>query len=126
MKKYSLFIALFLLTGCPGPGDRMVASEHATAIIKDNQVCVISPLQPSERITAVQIYSHKSSLLINFFDDKPIYVTKGQCLPLFNLIPQPGLYYFIYWNISAPKVADHLVESSFSVSVDSAGQLQIH
>ena len=55
MKYKMLLGVVFILTGCPGPGDRMVDRESSTALIKDNQVCVVSPLEPQERITAIQI-----------------------------------------------------------------------
>ncbi|MFP3523843.1 hypothetical protein SB912_15130 [Pantoea sp. SIMBA_072] len=63
MKKKMMLGAIFLLTGCPGPGDRMVERESTTAFIKDKQVCVVSPLEPQERITAIQINSDKSNSL---------------------------------------------------------------
>jgi len=84
MKNKMLLGVVFLLTGCPGPGDRMVDRESTTAFIKDNQVCVVSPLEPQERITAIQINSDNSDSLHNIFDDKPVYVPKGECLPVFG------------------------------------------
>jgi hypothetical protein len=77
MKNKMLLGVVFLLTGCPGPGDRMVDRESTTALIKDNQVCVLSPLEPQERITAIQIKSDNSDSLHKIFDDKPVYVPKG-------------------------------------------------
>ena len=65
MKNKMLLGVVFLLTGCPGPGDRMVDRESTTAFIKDNQVCVVSPLEPQERITAIQINSDNSDSLHN-------------------------------------------------------------
>lgn len=84
MKNKMLLGVVFLLTGCPGPGDRMVACESTTALIKDNHVCVLSPLEPQERITAIQIKSDNSDSLHKIFDDKPVYVPKGECLPVFG------------------------------------------
>lgn len=63
MKYKMLLGVVFILTGCPGPGDRMVDRESSTALIKDNQVCVLSPLEPQERITAIQINSDNSDSL---------------------------------------------------------------
>ena len=77
MKNKMLLGVVFLLTGCPGPGDRMVDRESTTAFIKDNQVCVVSPLEPQERITAIQINSDNSDSLHKFFDDKPVYVKRA-------------------------------------------------
>ena len=73
MKNKILLGVVFLLTGCPGPGDRMVDRESTTALIKDNQVCVVSPLEPQERITAIQINSDNSDSLHKIFDDKPVF-----------------------------------------------------
>ena len=84
MKNKMLLGVVFILTGCPGPGDRMVDRESTTAFIKDNQVCVVSPLEPQERITAIQINSDTSDSLHKIFDDKPVYVPKGECLPVFG------------------------------------------
>ncbi len=76
-----------------GLGDRMVDRESTTAFIKDNQVCVVSPLEPQERITAIQINSDNSDSLHNIFDDKPVYVPKGECLPVFGFkfTPESGI-----------------------------------
>lgn len=53
MKDKILLASVFILTGCPGPGDRMTERESTSVIIKDNQVCVVSPLKSEERITAI-------------------------------------------------------------------------
>lgn len=66
MKNKMMLGVVFLLTGCPGPGDRMVERKSTTAFIKDKQVCVVSPLEPQERITAIQINSDKSNSLHKF------------------------------------------------------------
>lgn len=66
MKNKMMLGVVFLLTGCPGPGDRMVERESTTAFIKDKQVCVVSPLEPQERITAIQINSDKATLFTRF------------------------------------------------------------
>lgn len=126
INKYILLIPVFLLTGCPGPMDRMMSREYTTAIIKNNQVCVISPLQPNQRIIAVEINSNKSNILREIFIKNPIYVAKGECLPLLNITPQPGLQYSISWNISVPNADAYLVTSHFSITKDHAGTLQIH
>lgn len=55
-----LLASVILLTGCPGPGVRIVDRESTTALIKEHHVCVVSPLKPQERITAIQINSDKS------------------------------------------------------------------
>lgn len=121
------FVAVaFLLSGCPGPGDRMISREFTTVTIKDNHVCVISPLNPDEKITAVQINSNKSSYLHRIFNDSPIYVAKGECLPLFGVHLEPGQHYSIAWDIESGKASTHLVMLEFSITVDSSGEVTIH
>ncbi len=125
IKKCILLIAVLLLSGCPGPGDRMVERESTTAIIKNNNVCVVSPLNQNEKITAVQINSDKSSLLHKIFDDSPIYVAKGECLPLFGVTFEPGQRYTMAYNVDSGNTASHLVMSEFSITVDSSGKIKL-
>jgi len=72
MKGKILLASVFILSGCPGPGDRMTERESTSVIIKDNQVCVVSPLKSEERVTAIQINSDKNDTLHKVFDDKPV------------------------------------------------------
>lgn len=114
MKNKMLLGVVFLLTGCPGPGDRMVDRESTTALIKDNQVCVVSPLEPQERITAVQINSDNSGSLHTIFDDKPVYVPKGECLPLFGFKFTSGERYSFAYDVQSDKSASHLITADFT------------
>lgn len=114
MKNKMLLGVVFLLTGCPGPGDRMVDRESTTALIKDNQVCVVSPLEPQDRITAIQINSDNSGSLHKIFDDKPVYVPKGECLPVFGFKFTPGERYNFAYDVLSDKSESHLVTAEFS------------
>ena len=114
MKNKMMLGAVFLLTGCPGPGDRMVDRESTTAFIKDKQVCVVSPLEPQERITAIQINSTKSNYLHKVFYDKPIYVPIGECLPVFGFKFTTGEHYYFAYDIQSDKSMSHLVTADFS------------
>lgn len=114
MKKRMLLAVVFLLTGCPGPGDRMVDRESTTVFIKDDHVCVVSPLKPQERITAIQINSDNSNSLHQIFDDKPVYVPKGECLPVFGFKFTAGERYSFAYNIQSEKSESHLVTAEFS------------
>ncbi|WP_165466239.1 putative T6SS immunity periplasmic lipoprotein [Enterobacter cloacae] len=113
MKNIKLLSVVFLLTGCPGPGDRMVDRESTTVFIKDNQVCVVSPLEPQERITAIQINSDSSDSLHKIFDDKPVYVPKGECLPVFGFKFTPGERYNFTYDVQPGKSESHLVTADF-------------
>lgn len=114
MKNKILLGVVFLLTGCPGPGDRMVDRESTTALIKDNQVCVVSPLEAQERITAIQINSDNSDSLHKIFDDKPVYVPKGECLPVFGFKFTSGKRYNFAYDVQSDKSESHLVTAEFS------------
>jgi hypothetical protein len=114
MKKSMLLAGVILLTGCPGPGDRMVDRESTTALIKDNQVCVVSPLEPQERLTAIQINSDNSDPLHKIFDDKPVYVPKGECLPVFGFKFTSGERYNFAYDVQSDKSESHLVTAEFS------------
>ena len=114
MKNKMLLGVVFILTGYPGPGDRMVDRESSTALIKDNQVCVLSPLEPQERITAIQINSDNSDSLHKIFDDKPVYVQKGGCLPVFGFKFTPGERYNFAYDVQSDKSGSHLVTAVFS------------
>lgn len=113
MKYKMLLGVVFILTGCPGPGDRMVDRESSTALIKDNQVCVVSPMEPQERITAIQINSDNSDSLHKIFDDKPVYVQKGGCLPVFGFKFTPGERYNFAYDVQSDKSGSHLVTAVF-------------
>ncbi|MGP3591330.1 putative T6SS immunity periplasmic lipoprotein [Vagococcus sp. WN89Y] len=114
MKNKMLLGVVFLLTGCPGPGDRMVDRESTTAFIKDNQVCVVSPLEPQERITAIQINSDNNVSLHKIFDDKPVYIPKGDCLPVFGFKFTSGERYNFAYDVQSDKSESHLVTAEFS------------
>ncbi|PXW21031.1 putative T6SS immunity periplasmic lipoprotein [Pantoea sp. JKS000250] len=116
MKNKMMLGAVFLLTGCLGPGDRMVGRESTTAFIKDKQVCVVSPLAPKERITAIQINSDKSNFFHRIFDDKPVYVPKGECLPVFGFTFTMGERYSFAYDVQSDKSMSHLVTADFSYS----------
>lgn len=109
-----LLSVVFLLTGCPGPGDRMVDRESTTVSIIDNKVCVVSRLEPQERITAIQINSDKSGSLHKIFDDKPVYVPKGECLPVFGFTFTPGEQYIFAYDVQSEQSESHLVTANFA------------
>lgn len=115
MKNKMLLGVVFILTGCPGPSVRMVYRESTTALIKENQVCVVSPLEPQERLTAIQINSDNSDSLHKIFDDKPVYVPKGECLPVFGFKFTSGERYSFAYDVQSDKSESHLVTAEETV-----------
>ena len=109
MKKGMLLAAVLLLTGCPGPDDRSVDREPAAAFIRGSAVCVLSSLEPGERITAVQIRRGNSDVLHKDFDDRPVYVHRGDCLPVFGFRFTSGERYFFAWDVQSEQRVSHLV-----------------
>lgn len=126
MKKYMLIAAVFLLTGCPGPGDRMVDRESTTAVIRDDNVCIVSLLNPGEKITAIQVNSDKRSYLNKTFDNSPVYVAKGECLPLFDFTFTPGEKYSIAYDVKSNEAEYHLVTADVAIESDPSGKIKIH
>ncbi|MBT0726859.1 hypothetical protein HGT73_05585 [Rosenbergiella australiborealis] len=114
MKNRIWLATIFLLTGCPGPGDRMIDRKFTTVSIKDKQVCVVSPLEPQQRITAIQINSDTNDSLHEIFDDKPIYVPKGECLPVFGFRFRFGVRYNVAYGVQSKRSAPYLVIAEFS------------
>lgn len=114
MKNKMLLGVVFILTGCSGLGDRMVGRESTTAFIKDNQVCVVSPPKPLERITAIQIISDNSDSLYKIRDGKPVYVPKGECLPVFGFNFTSGERYKFAYDVQTDKSRSHLVTAEFA------------
>jgi len=114
MKNKMLLGVVFLLTGCPAPGDRMVERESTMAFLNDNRVCVVSPLEPQERVIAIQINSDKTNSLHRVFDDKPVYVPKGECLPVFGFKFTKGERYYFAYDVQSAKSLSYLVTADFS------------
>ena len=109
MKSVMLLAVIFLITGCPGPGDRSVDREPTAAFMRGKTVCVLSSLEPEERITAVQIRGGNGDVLHKDFDDEPVYVPRGDCLPVFGFKFTSGERYSFAWDVRSEQRASHLV-----------------
>ena len=116
MKKI-IILTLFLLTGCPGPGDRFTPRTATTVVLKDNNVCALSIMKPGEKLTAVEIYSSKDKPLLIRFYDNPLSVPQGRCLPLFGATFEYGNEYSVAWDI---HTADgmYMIIAEFMLSND--------
>lgn len=125
MKKIILFSAVFFLSGCPGSRDGMVPRESALVTLRNNLICIVSPMDSAEKITAVQIYDSKGSRLIKMFDDRPLSVKRGECLPTFGFSFQPGSNYAIAWDIKSDQTAHHLIAVEFTTTANANGGLRV-
>lgn len=125
MKKYLLLMTTFFITGCPGPGDRMVSRESTTVVTHGDQVCIVSTLHPDEKITAVQVNNETNYLLHKTFDDNPVYIPENKCLPLFGIRVIPGHRYSFAYDITSKRQGSYLLTSEFSVRLDDAGLLKV-
>ncbi|MEE4484627.1 putative T6SS immunity periplasmic lipoprotein [Serratia ficaria] len=126
MGKYVILTAVFILTGCPGPGDKMVSRIPTSVTVKDNGICVLSPMKSGEKITAVQIYSDAGDKLIKMLEDEPAYIDNGECLPVFDYAFHSGRHYSIAYDVEALNRDDsHLITAEFSISSDKQGDMKI-
>ncbi|WP_208715811.1 putative T6SS immunity periplasmic lipoprotein [Pantoea cypripedii] len=98
-KNYVIIAATVLLSGCPGPGDRIPPKEPANVAIRDNLVCITAPIQTGEYVSAVQISDGEDNHLLRTLAKKPIDVTNGQCLPTFGYDFKRGHTYTAYYTI---------------------------
>lgn len=92
----------------------MVPRESATVIVRGGNICVVSPLEPQEHITAIQIDSTHGNGLYKIFDSNPVYRAKGECLPLFGYLFIPGEKYSIANNIKSADSSAHLIIAEVS------------
>lgn len=103
----------------------MVSRSSATVTLKDNDVCILSTMKPGEQITAVQIYSDKDERLIRVFEEKPVYVARGGCLPVFDYSFIFGQKYSIAYDVKPVNSGSHLITAEFSKYIDSSGNIKV-
>lgn len=126
MLRHGVVFAAFLLTACTGPGDRFVTRVPALVVIKNNAVCVVSPLKPNEKITGIQFYSHSGDKRIRMFHKLPVYAASGSCLPLFGFALVPGNDYALAWDVETPDPENyHLISAEFGLVENDAGDWKI-
>lgn len=126
MLRHGVVLAAFLLTGCPGPGDRVVSRVPALVVIKNNAVCVVSPIKPDEKITGIQFYSNTGEKLVRMFHKQPVYAASGECLPLFGYAFVSDKHYALAWDVETPNPDNyHLITAEFSVSAKENGGLKL-
>ena len=103
----------------------MVPRESALVTVRNSLICIVSPMNSAEKITAVQIYDSKGSRLIKMFDERPLSVKRGECLPTFNFTFQPDSIYSIAWDITSRKKGHHLIAVEFTTTADAKGGLWV-
>ncbi|MGK9175930.1 hypothetical protein KXR87_22370 [Yokenella regensburgei] len=124
--RHGVVLAAVLLTGCPGPGDKVVSRVPALVAIKHNAVCVVSPVKPDEKIIGIQFYSSSGEKQVRLFHNQPVYAPPGTCLPLFGYLFMPGQRYTLAYDIETPDPSNyHLVTAEFSVLSTAGGGLRI-
>lgn len=126
MLRHGVVFAAFLLTACTGPGDRVVSRVPALVVIKNNALCVVSPLKPDEKITGIQFYSHSGEKWVRMFHKQPVYAASGSCLPLFGFALVPGKHYALAWDVETPDPENyHLISAEFGVTAKDNGELTL-
>jgi len=60
--------------------------------------------------------SDHSDTLYKIFDDNPVYVPKGDCLPVFGFKFTSGEHYNFAYDVQSDKSESHLVIAEFSYS----------
>lgn len=98
-KNYSVIVVAFLLSGCPGPGDRIPPKEPANVTLKDNQICITAPVYPGEFVSSVQFSDGQNNNLLKTLEHERVYVTNGQCLPTFGYDFQKDHTYTVFYTI---------------------------
>ena len=58
---------------------------------------------------AVQISGGNSDVLHKDFDDRPVYVPNGDCLPVLGFIFTSGERYSFAWDVQSEQLESHLV-----------------
>lgn len=115
MNKTLWLIPLFLLTGCPGPGDRMVKKIPAEVTTKENHLCITYAVKPGDRITSLQIGSESGETWYEVFNDKPVLPRSGECLPTWNYPFAKSKTYTLFYGLSNDSQPHkQLIQASFT------------
>lgn len=120
MKRFFVLYSVFLISGCPGPGDRMPETVYADVKLKDNSPCVLYPAKLGDRITSIQIYNEMDEPFRKLFDDSPFQPAYGQCLPMFGYHFNPGKSYVIYYGLDNDSAErQKLIQADFAIDNES-------
>ncbi len=103
-KKYSIIAVAFLLSGCPGPGDRIPPKEPANVALRDGLICITAPVYTGEFVSSIQVSDGKDNNLLKTFANNSVNVVNGQCLPTFGYGFKKGHTYTAYYTIEKNAV----------------------
>ena len=121
MKKKLILSTFIVLTGCAGPGDKLVPRAATKVVLNNKSICALSTMKPGEKMTAMEVYSSNENPLFIRFYDKPLYIPYGHCLPLFGAHFGYDSKYTVSWDIHTPEGL-RMITAQFTLSPDSAGQ----
>lgn len=99
VKIYGALAAVLLLTGCPGPGDRIAPKDPAYVTLRDNQVCITAPIQPGEKVFSVQISDGEQNNLLKTLATDFLPAFNGRFLPTFGYLFHSGHSYVAYFSL---------------------------
>lgn len=112
MKIFFIICFILLISGCPGPGDRLPETLHADVTLKGNSPCILYPAKLGERITSIQIASETDKPFSKLFDDSPFYPVSSQCLPTFDYHFNADKEYVVYYGLDNDK-RQRLIQATF-------------
>lgn len=123
MRKSSLIVAVWTLSGCVCFLDKMTREAPTKLFLLDHEVCAVSIMQPGEKMVSAEIFSTAEEKRFELFPDKTRYIAAGDCLPMFGTALRAGEKYALYWNVVPIKGDAYLIRAKFTLSTDTTGHL---
>ena len=80
MEKLIFILAVFFLSGCPGPRDSFPRTWPAQVTIKSNQLCVTVRPEGDEKLRSIMIYELADMANQKYFKASPYTVHADECL----------------------------------------------
>ncbi|MDF7647180.1 hypothetical protein PUG42_01315 [Erwiniaceae bacterium L1_54_3] len=99
MKKFILVFLVPLLASCIGPGDKGIINEPAHATFRDNQLCVMVPIQDPIYLSTIQFAGSDDSAFRKVLPPYSVMVQKGDCLPNFDFKFNENVNYTLYYSL---------------------------
>lgn len=120
MKKLLMLCSLFLLAGCPGPGDRLPDRQNAQVKNNGNTPCITYAVRPGDRVSSVQIGSSagEKDSFRKILNESPFYPVSGKCLPTFDYRFEADKEYVIYYSVDNDNIKrERIIQASFSLNM---------